>query len=153
VRTTTWHTVPTGVIPSPYSSKLRLVIDHSAEPFSPKSMIPKSAASIQLDDLCRCIINPCRKTGMFAWLYINPMYNRLSGTYGSRPYGIFGKSSPLTHLSCFCCCLIARICHPACSPASSTSSTQTITASSHIPRYTIEVQPIDSRGCHFPPHI
>jgi hypothetical protein len=45
------YSSPIGVVPKPHSSKLRMVFDHSAEPYSPNSRIPKERRSLQLDTL------------------------------------------------------------------------------------------------------
>ncbi|TFK33545.1 hypothetical protein BDQ12DRAFT_591651, partial [Crucibulum laeve] len=43
--------IPIGVVPKPHSAKLRLVVDHSAEPYSLNSMIPHECVSVPLDSL------------------------------------------------------------------------------------------------------
>jgi hypothetical protein len=43
--------IPLGVVPKPHSTKLRLVVDHSAEPFSLNSMIPRDKVAVPLDNL------------------------------------------------------------------------------------------------------
>jgi hypothetical protein len=45
------YSMPLGVVPKPHSDKLRLVFDHSAEPFSLNSMIPTHERSVHLDSL------------------------------------------------------------------------------------------------------
>jgi hypothetical protein len=45
------YSMPLGVVPKPHSDKLRLVFDHSAEPFSLNSMIPSHERSVHLDNL------------------------------------------------------------------------------------------------------
>ncbi|THH05031.1 hypothetical protein EW146_g10010 [Bondarzewia mesenterica] len=52
------YSMPFGVVPKPNSEKFRMVIDHSAEPFSLNSMIPPHQSTAQLDDihdLGRCL--------------------------------------------------------------------------------------------------
>ncbi|KIJ22709.1 hypothetical protein M422DRAFT_122863, partial [Sphaerobolus stellatus SS14] len=43
--------IPVGVVPKPHTSKLRLVVDHSAEPYSLNAMIPRESVSVPLDNL------------------------------------------------------------------------------------------------------
>jgi hypothetical protein len=45
------YSTPIGVVPKPHSDKLRMVVDHSAEPHSQNSMIPKRDGSVQLNNL------------------------------------------------------------------------------------------------------
>jgi hypothetical protein len=45
------YAVPIGVVPKPHSTKLRLVVDHSAEPHSLNGMIPKDSVTVPLDNL------------------------------------------------------------------------------------------------------
>jgi hypothetical protein len=45
------YSSPIGVVPKPHSEKLRMVVDQSAEPFSPNSLIPKSERSVHMDGL------------------------------------------------------------------------------------------------------
>ncbi len=45
------HSIPFGVVPKPRSSKLRLIVDHSAGDYSPNSMILKWEGHIHLDTL------------------------------------------------------------------------------------------------------
>ncbi|THH06050.1 hypothetical protein EW146_g9736 [Bondarzewia mesenterica] len=52
------YSMPFGVVPKPNSEKYRMVVDHSAEPFSLNSMIPPHQSTAQLDDihdLGRCL--------------------------------------------------------------------------------------------------
>jgi hypothetical protein len=58
--------MPVGVVPKPYSDKLRTVFDHSAEPYSLNSMIPTLQRSVILDtlvDLGRALIRVRRNIG------------------------------------------------------------------------------------------
>ena len=43
--------VPLWVVPKPHSDNLRLVVDHSAGPFSPNSYIPRDEGCVHLDTL------------------------------------------------------------------------------------------------------
>jgi hypothetical protein len=43
--------VPLGVVPKPHSTKLRMVVDHSVELFSPNSMIPRDRVAVPLNNL------------------------------------------------------------------------------------------------------
>jgi hypothetical protein len=45
------YSMPIGVVPKPHSDKLRMVFDHSAEPYSLNSLIPKEERSVHLDNL------------------------------------------------------------------------------------------------------
>ncbi|THH17648.1 hypothetical protein EW146_g3202 [Bondarzewia mesenterica] len=52
------YSMPFGVVPKPNSEKFRMVVDHSAEPYSLNSMIPPHQSTAQLDDihdLRRCL--------------------------------------------------------------------------------------------------
>ncbi|KDQ15047.1 hypothetical protein BOTBODRAFT_109310, partial [Botryobasidium botryosum FD-172 SS1] len=43
--------IPIGVVPKPHSDKLRLVVDHSAQPHAPNALIPREKVSVPLDNL------------------------------------------------------------------------------------------------------
>ncbi len=45
------HSVPIGVVSKPHSTKLHLIVNHSAGDFSPNSMIPKHEGHVHLDTL------------------------------------------------------------------------------------------------------
>jgi hypothetical protein len=60
------YSMPIGVVPKPHSDKLRMVFDHSAEPYSLNAMIPPHERSVILDtlvDLGRALIRVRRQFG------------------------------------------------------------------------------------------
>ncbi len=60
------HSVPIGIVPKPHSTKLHLIVDHSAGDFSPNSMILKHEGHVHLDTLKhlgRTLIHAWRKHG------------------------------------------------------------------------------------------
>ncbi|KAF7984094.1 hypothetical protein HWV62_17672 [Athelia sp. TMB] len=43
--------IPIGVVPKPHSDKLCLVVDHSADPHTPNTLIPRECVGVPLDNL------------------------------------------------------------------------------------------------------
>ncbi len=90
------HSIPIGVVPKPRSSKLHLIVDHSANDYSPNSMIPKWEGYVHLDTLStldgHSYMPIEHMVQTLNWWYSSPMSHKLIDGYPCTSFGRYARS-------------------------------------------------------------